>query len=471
MATCAGKTRIHWLLPNAASCFDGRIARRHFGAHAAAVNFLSLIEAKRDGGRHSPTQVQEIIGALVAGRLPDYQVAAWLMAVFFRGLDREELAALTLAMRDSGEKLEFPSDPRPLVDKHSTGGVGDKVSLPLAPLLASLGFRVPMISGRALGITGGTLDKLESIPGFRTNLSREEIVDQVQSIGVAMAGQTERMVPADRILYALRDVTGTVPSIPLITASILSKKLAESLDALVLDVKFGRAAFMQTKEDATELARTMVQLARDCGVNTRALLTDMNTPLGRAVGNWLEVKESVECLSGRGAADLRQLVVELAAQLLLQTGRASASDAARAAAATQLDSGDALRCWEQMLAAQGTEMGRYHDLLARDTRAECVLGVLAESDGWVADCDARRIGEVLRDSGAGRTTKGAIVRAEVGLDRLVKVGAPVTVGAPLFRIHARTLAEAKAMARSLQGVVRIGPTATHPSEVIAIRTV
>src|SRR6266704_3489424 len=260
------------------------------------MNFLSLIEAKHDRKTFNTRQIKKINKTYTTGKIPDYQMAAFLMAVYFRGLNTAETSALTLAMRDSGDVLKFPNDPRPLVDKHSTGGVGDKVSLPLAPLLACLGFRVPMISGRGLGITGGTLDKLDSIPGFKTTLPTERIIQIVQEVGCVICGQTERMVPADKLLYALRDVTGTVPSIPLITASILSKKLAESLDALILDVKFGCAAFMQTKADARKLAKAMVALGNDCGTNTRAILTDMNTPLGRAAGNWLEVKESVACL-------------------------------------------------------------------------------------------------------------------------------------------------------------------------------
>src|ERR1019366_5272067 len=260
------------------------------------MNFLSLIEAKREGKILAPEQIQEFIREFTAGKIPDYQMAAMLMAIYFRGLNTAETTALTLAMRDSGDVLKFPKDKRPLVDKHSTGGIGDKVSLPLAPLLACLGFRVPMISGRGLGITGGTLDKLDSIPGFKTLLPAGKIVDQVQKIGCVICGQTDRMVPADKKIYALRDVSGTVPSIPLITASILSKKLAESLDALVLDVKFGCAAFMQTRTDARKLAKVMVALGNECGVNTRAILTNMDTPLGRAAGNWLEVKESVACL-------------------------------------------------------------------------------------------------------------------------------------------------------------------------------
>src|SRR6185437_3314968 len=263
------------------------------------MNFLALIESKRDGKALSQDEINNFIREFTDGNIPDYQMVAMLMAIYFRGLNTAETTALTLAMRDSGDVLKFPKDKRPLVDKHSTGGIGDKVSLPLAPLLACLGFRVPMISGRGLGITGGTLDKLDSIPGFKTLLPAAQIIKQVQKVGCVICGQTERMVPADKKLYALRDVTGSVPSIPLIVSSILSKKLAENLDALVLDVKFGTAAFMQTKADARALARAMVSLGNECGVNTRALLTDMNTPIGRAAGNWLEVKETVECLSRR----------------------------------------------------------------------------------------------------------------------------------------------------------------------------
>ena len=303
------------------------------------MNFLKHIERKREGHTLHPTHLGEIVSAHTAGKIPDYQMAALLMAIYFRGLNTAETTALTLAMRDSGDVLKFPRDKRPLVDKHSTGGVGDKVSLPLAPLLACLGFRVPMISGRGLGITGGTLDKLDSIPGFKTLLPAKKIVAQVQRVGCVICGQTDRMVPADKKLYALRDVTGTVPSIPLITASILSKKLAESLDALVLDVKFGCAAFMQTKADARKLAKAMVALGNQCGVNTRAILTDMNTPLGRAAGNWLEVKESVACLDDKGPEDLHELVIAFAAHLLVQSGKAKSLNAAKKMASDCLASG------------------------------------------------------------------------------------------------------------------------------------
>ncbi len=320
------------------------------------MNFLSLIEAKRDGQVLEAGQIEEIISTYVAGKIPDYQMSAMLMAIYFRGLTTQETSGLTLAMRDSGDVLSFPKDERPLVDKHSTGGVGDKVSLPLAPLLACLGLRVPMISGRGLGITGGTLDKLEAIPGFTTALDLERIVANVQSVGCVICGQTARMVPADKAMYALRDVSGTVPSIPLITASILSKKLAESLQALVLDVKFGAAAFMPTRERAKELAAAMVALGNECGVNTRALITGMDAPLGRAAGNWLEVKESVQCLEGKGPKDLRELVIAFAAHLLVQTKQVADLESGLKLAEECLDSGKPREKWDEMLVAQGADL-------------------------------------------------------------------------------------------------------------------
>src|SRR6201992_1630270 len=243
------------------------------------MNFLTLIEAKREGKILASTEIQEFIHEFTAGKIPDYQMAALLMAIYFRKLNTAETTALTLAMRDSGDVLKFPKDKRPLVDKHSTGGIGDKISLPLAPLLACLGFRVPMISGRGLGITGATLDKLDSIPGFKSLLPAKTITALVQKVGCVICGQTDTMVPADKKIYALRDASGTVPSIQLITASILSKKLAENLQALVLDVKYGAAAFMPTFDKARELARAMVGLGKECGVNTKALVTGMDQPL------------------------------------------------------------------------------------------------------------------------------------------------------------------------------------------------
>lgn len=415
------------------------------------VNCLTLIEAKREGQRLAPEQIRALIAGVVAGTIPDYQLSALLMAVFFRGMDADETRALTLAMCDSGETLSFPPDAaRPVVDKHSTGGIGDKVSLPLAPLLACLGFRVPMISGRGLGITGGTLDKLESIPGYRTRITRDEIIRQVQEVGCVICGQTDTMVPADRRLYALRDASGTVPSIPLITASILSKKLAEGIGALVLDVKFGTAAFMPTRDAARALAQSMIAIASEAGVKTRALLTDMNSPLGRTAGNWLEVKESVHCLEGQGPDDLRELVLDCAAHLLVLTSKERDLAAARARAVDMLASGAPLRKWNEMLLAQGTDLAALAEKLSRDHTAPVVLEVKAPHAGFVARADARIIGEVVRDLGGGRMTKEAGVDFDVGLDQIAVVGEAAEAGAPLCRIHARTEEQAGLVAARVQ---------------------
>ena len=421
------------------------------------MNFLSLIESKREGKTLAPEQIQEFIREFTAGKIPDYQMAALLMAIYFRGLDTAETTALTLAMRDSGDVLTFPKDKRPLVDKHSTGGIGDKVSLPLAPLLACLGFRVPMISGRGLGITGGTLDKLDSIPGFKTLLPAAQIIKQVQQVGCVICGQTDTMVPADKKIYALRDASGTVPSIQLITASILSKKLAESLDALILDVKFGCAAFMQTKADARKLAKAMVALGNECGTNTRAMLTDMNTPLGRAAGNWLEVKESVACLEigkadlpvsqaaqQRGPTDLRQLVVNSAAHLLVQTRKSKSLAAARTLAEDCLNSGAPRQKWDEMIVAQGANLKAFNQKLALDSTAKIAVEVKSEKTGYVAKCDARIIGEVIRDLGGGRLTKDSVINFDVGVDQLAKPGECVEKSGILCRMHATDSVQAKA---------------------------
>jgi pyrimidine-nucleoside phosphorylase len=408
------------------------------------MNFVSLIEAKRDGREVSAELLSQAVGEFAAGRVPDYQMSAFLMAVLFRGLSQEETRALTLAMRDSGEQLRFPPDPRPLVDKHSTGGVGDKVSLPLAPLLACLGFRVPMISGRGLGITGGTLDKLESIPGLRVAMPPAQVVEQVQRIGVAIVGQTDTMVPADKKLYALRDVTGTVPSIPLITASILSKKLAEGLGALVMDVKFGAAAFMPALEAARQQAESILSLANACGLPARALITDMNCPLGRTAGNWLEVREAIECLENRGPADLRELVLACAAHLLALASKNRDLDSARQLAADCLASGAPRQRWDEMIVAQGADLAAFNRKLALDQTAPVVLELRAKTSGYVQTANARVLGEVVRDLGGGRLTKDAVIHPEVGLDRLAQPGDAVMAGGVLARIHAQAADDARA---------------------------
>jgi len=437
------------------------------------MNFLSLIEAKRDGRALTEAEVQEFVAEYTNGHLPDYQVSAFLMAAYFRGFDAAETRALTLAMRGSGQVLELPRDPRPVVDKHSTGGVGDKVSLPLAPLLACLGFRVPMISGRGLGITGGTLDKLDSIPGFQTLLSAGRIRRLVQRVGCVICGQTENMVPADKAMYALRDVTGTVPSIPLIVASILSKKLAEGLSALVLDVKFGAAAFMPTLQRARELATAIVKLGGDCGVKTRALLTDMNTPLGRAAGNWLEVKEAVACLEGgtdglgRRAEDLRELVLACAAHLLVQAGRAKSLAAGHRQARACLDSGQPRRKWEQMLLGQGTDLGAFNRRLTPDHTAPVVLELKAPRAGYVTRCGARLIGEVVRELGGGRLTKESVINHDVGVDRLAKPGERVAAGETLARIHAADSSSGEEACERIASAFVVSPRPPAETPLIA----
>jgi pyrimidine-nucleoside phosphorylase len=421
------------------------------------MHFLSLIEAKRDGKTLSAAQLQTIISAYTANNIPDYQMAAFLMAIYFQGLDSTETTALTLAMRDSGDVLKFPSDSRPLVDKHSTGGVGDKVSLPLAPLLACLGFRVPMISGRGLGITGGTLDKLDSIPGFQTSLPTERILEIVQTVGCVICGQTARMVPADRALYALRDVTGTVPSIPLIVASILSKKLAEGLEALVLDVKFGAAAFMPTLEKARELAQAMVGLGNQCGVNTRAVLTQMDAMLGQSAGNWLEIKESVASLEGRGPADLRELVLACASSLQVQSGKADTLETARQRAEECLASGQPLQKWHEMLIAQGADLDAFQRKLALDHTAPVVLELKASHSGFLSPNDARIIGEVIRDLGGGRLSKDSILNHDVGIEAPLSTGSEVETGSLLARIHASDQAQAETAHKRLLAAFKILP--------------
>ncbi|MEI8288747.1 MAG: thymidine phosphorylase [Verrucomicrobiota bacterium] len=428
---------------------------------------MAIIESKREGKLLSPAKIQEFIRGFTAGSIPEYQMAAMLMAIYFRGLSTAETTALTLAMRDSGDVLKFPKDKRPLVDKHSTGGIGDKVSLPLAPLLACLGFRVPMISGRGLGITGGTLDKLDSIPGFKTLLSAAQIIKQVQQVGCVICSQTDMMVPADKKIYALRDASGTVPSIPLITASILSKKLAESLDALILDVKFGCAAFMQTKADARKLAQAMVALGNDCGTDTRAILSDMNTPLGRSAGNWLEVKESVECLAGKGPADLLELVLTSAAYLLVQTRKSKSLAAARKLAEDCLNSGEPRAKWDEMIIAQGADLKAFNRKLALDSTAKVVAEVKADKSGYVSKCDARIIGEVIRAIGGGRLTKDSAINYDVGVDRIAKPGERVGKSGPLCRIHAANSAPAKSTITRLKAAFEVSARRPAPRPLVA----
>ena len=391
------------------------------------MHLPSLIERKRDGGALTAEEIAGLVRGYVSGEVPDYQMAALAMAVFFRGMSDAETTALTMEMRDSGEVFAWPAGTPPKVDKHSTGGVGDKVSLVLAPLLACEGVWVPMISGRGLGFSGGTLDKLESIPGFRVDLVWPEMLAQLERVGCFIAGQTANFCPADKKLYALRDVTGTVASLPLIVASIMSKKLAESLDRLVLDVKFGRGAFMQNREDAQKLADAMVAVGRGAGVETCALLNPMDEPLGRTVGNALEVAECVEVLQGGGPRDLVELTLELAESLV---------PARKESLRARLQDGSAWEKFIAMVEAQGgdasalSKMGEIH-------RAPAIIEVVAPRDGTLTRLDALEIGRLSTELGAGRGKADDKIDFAVGVECLRKQGEKVAAGDPVLRVHSR----------------------------------
>jgi len=389
-----------------------------------------LIHRKRDGGRLSPAEIEWFISAYTAGEIPDYQAAALLMAVFFRGLDADELAAWTRAMLESGEVLDLSEIPGPKVDKHSTGGVGDKVSLALGPLVAACGVTVPMIAGRGLGHTGGTLDKLEAIPGLRVDLGVEAFRRQLAACGVAIIGQTREVAPADRKLYALRDATATVESIPLIASSIMSKKLAEGCEALVLDVKVGKGAFMKKVDDARVLARTMIGIGRSMGRPVRALLTAMDQPLGRAVGNAVEVREAMDLLRGAGPTDLRTVTVELGAEMLVLGGVASGVEEGRARIEAAIASGHGMERFERMVRAQGGDLSRLPE-------AGRVVPVLAPRDGFVQAIDAQEVGLAAMALGAGRRRKEDSIDPAVGFVLAKKVGDPVERGEPLGFAHLR----------------------------------
>ena len=402
---------------------------------------VDVITAKRDRGRLSDEQIDWVIAAYTRGDVADEQMAALAMAILLNGMESGEIARWTQAMIASGDVLSFGDLGRPLVDKHSTGGVGDKITLPLAPLVAACGAAVPQLSGRGLGHTGGTLDKLEAIPGWRASLSLEEIAAQLADVGAVICATTPTLAPADRKLYALRDVTGTVESIPLIASSIMSKKIAEGTSGLVLDVKAGSGAFMKTAERARELAATMVEIGGAHGLATRALLTDMSVPLGRAVGNGLEVAESVEVLRGVGPADVVELTVALAREMLALAG----IDADPAAV---LASGDAYAVWERMIAAQGG------DPSAPLPEATHVEEVRAEGSGAVV-LDALAVGVAAWRLGAGRARKEDAVQAAAGVRLLVDPGEEVRAGQPLLELHTDTPDAVAGARAALDGGVRI----------------
>ncbi len=399
-------------------------------------NAVPLIRAKREKQTLAATGVRDLVRAYTGGDVPDYQMSAFLMAALLNGLDTTETAALTEAMLHSGIVVNLSDVAGRKVDKHSTGGVGDKVSLLLAPLVAACGVPVPMISGRGLGHTGGTLDKLESIPGFRTNLSLDAYRTHLEKHGVVMIGQTDEIAPADKKIYALRDVTATVEFIPFIAASIMSKKLAAGLDALVLDVKMGRGAFMQQEADARRLAETLVGIGLAAGVPTIALLTGMDVPLGRAVGNWPEVVETVRCLRGNttGAEDLMEVTLGLAGEMLALGGVAATPEAGRAQAQTALTDGRAWRKWVELVEAQGGSTEAFEDPEAREGYTPARV-LRAEQDGYLSDLDALAVGQLSVEMGAGRRTKEDAVDPLAGIVLHAKPGEAVSNGQPLASLY------------------------------------
>jgi len=396
---------------------------------------VDIIAKKRDGLALSPDEIRWFIGEYTAGRVPDYQASALLMAIYWRGMTDEETIHLTMAIVETGDVISLKEIIPYAVDKHSTGGVGDKTTLALTPIVASLGLPVAKMSGRGLGFTGGTLDKLESIPGFRSQLSPAEFLDAVQEVGLVVAGQTADLAPADGKLYALRDVTATVGCLPLIASSVMSKKLASGSDAIVLDVKVGHGAFMKTVLEARELAQIMVEIGKSQGRRMTAVLSDMNQPLGRAVGNAIELEEAIETLHGRGPEDFRFLVTTLAGQMLFLGDRAEDAEAGRHKAEAALDDGSALAKFRQFIARQGGDVS-YVDDTSKLPAARWIETVVAPRDGYLKDVNAMQVGLISGELGAGRAKKGDPVDHAVGVVVHGRVGQKVSAGEPLFTIHA-----------------------------------
>lgn len=398
------------------------------------MNVVDLIHRKRDGLELSRDEIRWLIDGYTTGSVADYQMSAMAMAIVLRGMTLRETTELTLAMRDSGEVADLSTIAMAKIDKHSTGGVGDKVSLCLAPLVAACGVAVPMISGRGLGHTGGTLDKLESIPGFRIDLSLAAYRRQVTKLGCALIGQTQRLAPADKKLYALRDVTGTVESIPLITASILSKKLAAGLDGLVMDVKVGRGAFMKTLPEARALAQSIVSVGRSAGVKTAALITRMDQPLGTTVGNALEMREAIELLHGRASDDLMECTLALGAEMLVLGGRARSHAAARRDLEAAITTGSGARKLRAVVRAQGGD-ARVVDEPDRLPTAPLRTTVRSIRTGYIHDVDALAVGKAAMELGAGRVHTDDVIDPRVGVELCVRRGSQVAIGDPLCVLH------------------------------------
>ncbi|MBD7996696.1 thymidine phosphorylase [Arthrobacter sp. Sa2CUA1] len=418
---------------------------------------VDIIRTKRDRGTLTPEQIDWTIDAYTRGAIADEQMAALNMAILLNGMDREEISRWTAAMIASGERMDFSALGKPTADKHSTGGVGDKITLPLAPLVAVFGVAVPQLSGRGLGHTGGTLDKLEAIPGWRADLSNAEMMAQLADVGAVICAAGAGLAPADKKLYALRDVTGTVEAIPLIASSIMSKKIAEGTGSLVLDVKVGSGAFMKNEDDARELARTMVTLGKDAGVNTVALLTNMATPLGLTAGNAIEVEESVEVLAGGGPADVVELTVALAREMLTAAGRPDADPEAA------LKDGRAMDVWRRMILAQGGDPDAQLPA-ARESET-----ILAPADGVLAGLDALAVGVAAWRLGAGRARKEDAVQAGAGVRLHAKPGDTVKAGTPLMTLLTDTPEKFERAREALAGAVTVSPAPAAAAPLIIDR--
>jgi len=429
---------------------------------------LRLIERKRDGGRLDNGEWRALVMAYAAGHVPDYQMSAFLMACFLKGLDRAETAALTDAMLNSGVRFELSSLGKPRLDKHSIGGVGDKVSLVLAPLVSVLGIAVPMVSGRGLGHTGGTLDKLESIPGFRTDLTLAEAREQLEQIGCALMGQTAEIAPADRKMYALRDATATVESIPLIASSIMSKKLAEDLTGLVIDIKRGSGAFLTSFDQEVELAKEMIHLGESHGCPVVALFTAMDRPLGRACGNALEVEEAIAALKGEGPDDLVEVTLALSAEMLLMAGVERDRAAARAVLTDALKSGKAAEQFRRIIEKQGGNPDVLDDPSLLPQAAECEL-FTAQRAGFVQRVEPRAIGRGIIELGGGRTTMADSVDPAVGFVITAKPGDWVEAGEPLASVYARDRAGIERGRGALRKAITIGDDAEPPLPLVSHR--
>ncbi|MFF3866817.1 thymidine phosphorylase [Micromonospora sp. NPDC001898] len=423
----------------------------------SAFTAVDVIRAKRDGGVLSDAQIDWVVDGYTTGLVADEQMSALAMAILLRGMSAPEIARWTAAMIASGQRLDLSAVDRPTVDKHSTGGVGDKITLPLTPLVAACGGAVPQLSGRGLGHTGGTLDKLESIPGWRAALTNDEFIRQLREVGAVICAAGDGLAPADRKLYALRDVTGTVEAIPLIASSIMSKKIAEGTGALVLDVKVGSGAFMKSVDDARELARTMVELGGAHGVRTVALLTDMSTPLGLAVGNAVEVTESVEVLAGGGPADVVELTLALAREMLDAAGLPDADPAAA------LRDGRAMDSWRTMIRAQGGDPD------APMPTANEIEVVTADADGFVSSVDAYAIGVAAWRLGAGRPRKEDPISVPSGVVLHKRPGDPVRAGEPLYELRAEHAARIPAALAEAVGAVRVSATAPATKPLVIER--